>query len=673
MKLSRAVLLFPAALLSAFLLIGPISPHAAPRTEFFVAPNGDDRNPGSIGRPFATLERARDAIRDLKKSDLPSGGIAVLIRGGSYFLDKAFELNDLDSGSPKAPIVYRPYRNEEVHLSGGKPLSGFSPVSDPAIYARLAAAARGKVVQVDLRSQGIVDYGELKRRGFGAYGIPSALQLYFQGSPMTLARWPNQGWLKVAGIPAGPQGRRFSYLGNRPSRWPQLEDIWLHGYWTWDWADSYLKVAAIDTLAREIVTQGPPAFGFKAGSRYYALNILEELDEPGEWYLDRKSGVLYFWPPAPVTPGTAQVSVLPTVISLQDASDLTIQGMTIECCRGTAVLVKGGRNNRIAGCVIRNAGNAAVDIKGGTNNGVRGSEICNCGESGVVVSGGDRRTLTAGGNYSINNRIHDFGQWVRSYTPGVDIHGVANRVAHNLMYNAPHSAVLLSGNEHVIEYNEIHHVCLETSDAGAFYMGRDYSERGNIVRYNYFHDLNLGDVQAIYLDDFASGTTVYGNVVYRAGRGVDVGGGRDNVIKNNIFIDCKKPNSLDARGTSWSKKYFDGTDTTLTDRLREVNYREPPYSTRYPELLTLYDKNPALPEGNAFVNNISVGGPLLVLEDGLTGKTVKIEANLEDKDPGFADRAHNNFQLKKGSPAFRIGFRRIPMEQIGLRRDDFRR
>lgn len=646
---------------------------AESRVVFFVSPTGDDRGAGTIDRPLATLEGARDAIRQARhKGALPPGGATVFVRGGTYSLSKTFSLTERDSGAEGAPVVYRPYQKEKVHLVGGWPVTGFSAVKNSAALAKLDPAARGKVVQVNLRSLKIHDFGELKPRGFGKPGVTSALEFFFNGQPMTLARWPNHGWAKIAAADNDPGSLRFTYEGDRPRRWLKADDLWLHGYWAWDWADTYQKVASIDTRSHEITTTQPHEFGYKTGARFYALNLLEELDEPGEWYLDRTSGILYFWPPAPIASGRAYVSELPSIVSLGNASYVTIQGMTIEYCRATAVQVSGGRNNRIAGCTIRNVGNAAVRLEGGTENGLQGNDIYNCGEGGIMLSGGDRRTLTAGDNYAVNNRIHDFGQWVRTYTAGIDVSGVGNRIAHNLIYNAPHSAIQLHGNEHMIEYNEIHHVCLETSDAGAFYMGRDYSERGNVVRFNYFHDLNLGDVQAIYLDDFASATTVYGNVVYKAGKGVEVGGGRDNRVENNIFIDCRQPCMFDARGTSWSRKYFDGTDTTLTARLNAVNYRSPPYSKRYPELATLYDKDPALPDGNVFARNISVGGPLLQLQEGVSARNVKIEANLDNGDPGFQDRAQGNFQLKKDSPAFRLGFRRIPMERIGLYRDEFR-
>jgi parallel beta-helix repeat protein len=304
-------------------------------------------------------------------------------------------------------------------------------------------------------------------------------------------------------------------------------------------------------------------------------------------------------------------------------------------------------------------------------NGIQSCDVYQCGDSGIRLAGGDRKTLAPAGNYATNNSIHDYGRWVRTYQPGISVLGVGNRVSNNLIYNAPHIAVMLHGNDHVIEFNEIHHVCMETIDAGAFLMGRDYTQQGNVIRFNYIHELGSGEIQAVYLDDFTSGTMVYGNVIYRVHRGVLIGGGRDNTVQNNIFVECGNAIHLDARGLGWSKKYFDGTDKTLTDGLSAVRYNEPPYSVRYPGLRKLYEKNPALPEGNSIVNNVIYGGKWLELTDGATIDMVRIEGNLYDVDPGFVDMQNRNFQLRDDSPAYRLGFQRIPMEKIGPYPDQY--
>ncbi len=110
--------------------------------------------------------------------------------------------------------------------------------------------------------------------------------------------------------------------------------------------------------------------------------------------------------------------------------------------------------------------------------------IHDTGEYGVILAGGDRKTLEPGRNYAVNNDIYRFGRWVRTCRPAVFLYGVGNRVVHNRMHDAPHTAVLFWGNDHVLEFNEVHRVCTDTGDAGAFYIGRDWSQRGNVIRYN---------------------------------------------------------------------------------------------------------------------------------------------------------------------------------------------
>jgi hypothetical protein len=676
---------------------------ATEELRLYVAPGGSDSwsgirpaaNASGTDGPFRTLERARDEIRSMRKARRIHGPVTVLLRGGSYFRENSFLLTEEDSGSSARPVVFRPFEGEKAVLTGGRELSGFGPVTDEPVLARLQPAAHGHVLRADLRKQGIRDFGAMTARGFGRNIQPAALELFFQDKPMQLARWPNSEWALIAGAPDGKDGGKFTYEGDRPSGWKQTGDIWFHGYWGYDWADTYEKAASIDTEKREIVTVPPHGvYGYHPGKRFYALNILEELDEPGEWFLDRSSGVLYFWPPAPLSERKVSVSIAAEpLITVRGAAHIRIEGLTVECGRGCGVEIMGGRDVLVDRCLIRNLGTVGVSIggligdiygrlynettyagDGGRNNGVRRSEIVNTGEGGVILGGGNRKTLTAAGNFVEDCRIHSFQRWARTYRPAVAIHGVGNRVAHNLLHDAPHSAIILNGNEHLIEFNEFHHVCMETGDAGAFYMGRDWSQRGNIVRFNYFHDLHgvegqkgFTDVMAVYLDDWSSGTLVYGNVCRQAGRAVLVGGGRDNTIENNIFIDCRPAIHVDARGLGWAKYYFDGSNNTLFDRLKAVNHDKPPYSTKYPELARLLDDEPVMPKGNKIVRNICVGGKWLELQNGLTDKVILIQDNVVEAAPGFRDMDANDFRPKPGSPAHSAGFKPIPFKEIGPR------
>ena len=678
---AKAIALFAAFLMMACSqLIAGVEPKGS---DFYVAEDGRDENPGTKKKPFATIERARDAIRELKKAGgLPNGGVTVWIRGGVYNIASTINLTDEDSGTKDAPIVYRACEGEEVRLVGGKEVSDFQAVDDPKVLGRLEESARGKVLQADLKAQGITDFGAITPRGFSRAAQPAGLEVFFQDKPMTLARWPNDGLASIAEVPDGKDSGKFIYDGDRPKRWEKSEDIWLHGYWTYDWADSYEKVKSINTQTREIATYPPHGcYGYTANRRYYALNILEELDESGEWYLDRESGVLYFWPPAPIHNGKVVASLLDKpIISLKDSSYVILRGLIIECTRGDGVRISGGGNNLVAGCTIRNVGNTAVRIAGGTENGVLGCDIYETGDGGVILEGGDRKTLTPAGNFVENCHIYRFSRWDRTYTPAIKLGGAGNRVAHNLIRDAPHSAIILSGNEHIIEFNDIHNVCRETGDAGAFYLGRDFTERGNVVRFNYFHNLGMSEglrgrfseVMAIYLDDCASGTSIYGNVFYSASRAVLIGGGHDNSIRNNIFIDCHPCIHFDARGANWASFWFDGRDNTLIDRLKAVNYKQPPYSERYPELPNVLDDEPGTPKGNSVICNIMSGGEWLELFHGAREDMLDMHGNLIDGNPKFVDSANGDFRLKEDSPAYALGFKQIPIKKIGLYKDEYR-
>ncbi|MGB2824993.1 MAG: phage tail protein, partial [Phycisphaerae bacterium] len=256
---------------------------AAAGMTLHVAPDGSDDAPGTRQAPLATLEGAREAIRRMKKAGpLPEGGVTVELRGGVYERKAAFALTAADSGTAEAPIVYRARAGEEVRIVGGKVLTGFRPVTEAAELARLDEKARGKVLRADLKGAGIADFGKLTRRGFGEPTRPAHMELFFGDRPMTLARWPNEGYVRIASLPGGTASREFGYTGDRPGRWAGEPDVWVYGYWYHDWADTYMKVERIDAARRTITTREPRhRYGLRKGNRWRALNVLVELDSPG--------------------------------------------------------------------------------------------------------------------------------------------------------------------------------------------------------------------------------------------------------------------------------------------------------------------------------------------------------------------------------------------------------
>ncbi len=640
-------------------------PHA-----LYVAPDGSDDAAGTEDQPLASLEGARDAIRAMREDGgLPDGGVTVWLQEGIYRRDAAFELAAEDGGAERARVTYRAMPDATVRISGGVqvPSDQFGPVADETALQRLPEEAREHVVQTDLAALGVEEFGSPE--GGGA-------EVFFGEDRMTLARWPNEGFTHIEDIlgiePVDVRGTKgdkvgkFVYEGDRPSRWLDEPDLWVHGYWFWDWADERQPVKEIDPEARTIEVEEPyHHYGYREGQWYYAYNVLAELDQPGEWYIDREAKVLYFWPPGDLAETDVHVSVADRLVTVANASWVTLQGLTLEYSRGTAVNVSGGTHNSIVGCTFRSIGGSAAGVNG------RNHRIAHCdaralGRGGFHVNGGDRKTLTPGNNVVENCHIHHFGQWQRMYVPGVRLGGVGNRVTHCLIHNAPHQAISFGGNDHVIELTEMHSVCFEANDAGAIYAGRDWTTRGTVIRHNYMHHVNghqgRGAV-GVYLDDMWCGTKIVGNVFYRVIRAAFIGGGRDNEVLNNIFVECPRAVHIDARALGWASG---SVDTTMTNRLKAMPYTDPLWRERYPKLPGILEDEPAAPKGNLVARNIMAGPYPWDDIHGRAEPYQTVRNNLTDRDPRFVDPNNLDFHLRSDSPAWDIGFEPIPIRQIGL-------
>ncbi|GAA3554392.1 right-handed parallel beta-helix repeat-containing protein [Snuella lapsa] len=670
---------------------------------YYVTPKGDNTNTGtSIESPLATIDKALDIIV-LEREKGDGEPVTIFLREGTYNIKKTLKL-----GKELSNVTIKPYKGENVVFNGGVSIN----------IGSIKRNTNTSVLFVDLKAQGITDFGMLRSVGFARPFGASWGEVFINKMPMHLARWPNKGMVpmgKVLDKGSIPRYDDFSNRGGiikydslRINKWAREKNIWMSGYFMWGYADDMIKISNIDTINKTIKTASATLYGFGDGKEWrnwYGVNILAELDAPGEYYVDQDKGELYFIP-MDTNIQTLEFSILEDPFFLiQGAKNITIQGINFECARGLGIVMDNTEGVAVSQCEFKNLGSLGVAVgkgiepfteyrhegtgtpksgiigslqqhfyahttfnrEGGKNNIIKDCKFYQLGAGGVSLGGGNRLTLEKGNNIVENCLFHDVNRIEKSYRPAIHLTGVGNQIRHCEIYNTPSMAIYMYGNDHIIEYNYIHDVVLEAEDQGAFYYGRDPSERGTIVRYNYFENIpDRFSTCAVYHDDGACGLTVFGNVFYRAGkRNILLGGGSDNVFQNNIFIDNKIGIHVDNRLQNWSKAVLE-KDGLFEKRLQEVNYSNPPYSVSYPKLKTYLEKAD-LPTGNIVENNVFINVKNLI-DGNLEWLDFKTNNQEIKGDPTFRDWDKQDFTLKTASEVFKRlpDFKRIPFDKIGL-------
>jgi len=687
-----------------------ISPVGA---DFYVALDGGDSKPGTLEQPFATLEKARQAVVDLKAgAGLPVGGVNVWLRGGTFQRTEAFDLGPDDSGTQDKPIRYIGFPKEQARLVGGQlltPGSFSETTSDSPMWDRLHDSAKGNVWQVDIAAQGVVDY-KMTAGGLTDDRI-GGTEVFLDGDRLQIARWPDPDEAEWGFVRVDQKisDKQFTYLGDRPESWEPAEDMMLHGYFAHYWCDYRARVIDFDTATKTVNLMHPPYFGIKANRFYFAYNIFEEITQPGEWYLDRDLGILYLWPPGDLDSSEVVVTtpigsdgpisewdfIPDPILRLVNAQWISFHDLTIEIAMNHLVEIEGGSNNSLVGCGLLGAGGTAVQVSG-HDNGLERCEVGHAGNSGVRMSGGDRKSITLSNNYVRNCDIHHTAVSARTGHAGVWLDGGAGHIVeHNWFHHSPSNAIYLLGNEHLVQYNHIHDVCQWADDYGAVYTHLNWGFRGNRIQYNFIHDLaspfneetHFG-ITAVYLDGFVGGISVFGNIIKDIqGNGVLIGGGPDNVVENNIIVNTTRGMYSHNLGVTGIKN--DGGNHDMLNKINAMDYQQEPWLSAYPALaavpnnwnvlnsppyLWLYPHDSVFSrnlgfEINVFTSSNDFGNPPGTMTT--FDSFAEIADNIADADPLFSDEAGGEFSLLPNSPAFDIpGFVEIPFEQIGIQAEE---
>jgi hypothetical protein len=587
--------------------------------------------------------------------------VHVKIGAGTYqFTEQSFYLTGGDSGIGRT-ITYTPLNGNKVIISGGYTVSPalFTQVTagNIAIYNRLKTSAQGNVYGADLSPLGI-SFGltlplEWNGRAVQNKYLPSVPDLFFNEIKMTVARWPNKpGYTSETNRsfdynssaiiesvvesgsasdkpPRGTTSGIFKYPLSDVSvinRWnvtgpSSYDGIWIHGFWKWDWSDEVFKVKSINKVTREIEVHSengvyalgknnpcaspgnPFAYANPTNRRWFAFNLLEELDSPGEYYLDRSGQKLYFWPPSSIgstsdivlssirtagdnswVPGTVRYNdtamqsqtnintnaVNASLFKFYKLKNVIIDSLEFQHMSGSGIEMILCENVTIKNCIIQSPRKNGIMIVGGKDNTVDNCEINYPGTIGVILSGGNRRTLVPANNILKNSKIIGCGTNTCNYARAVLLTGVGNIVRKNIIANSGSKAMHIHGNDHIVEYNNFTNLILEQDDTGGIYIANNISDRNTIIRYNFFNGVNtklpggpaydgkltaggcptpptkIQLASAIYIDEYNCGVNIQSNVFYNCGSTLSDGGGAifithglDHVIDNNIIIDSR--------------------------------------------------------------------------------------------------------------------------------------
>lgn len=661
---------------------------------FYVALSGNDTWSGKLAEanaartdgPFATLQRARDAIRQLKREQ---GGtlrqpVTVFIRGGTYYLREPLMLIPEDSGTAESPVTYAAFQGERPVISGGKVITGW------------------RTVTVGGRQMWAAEIPEVRE------GKWFFRQLWVNGQRRVRARHPNTGLLRIARLldvasdTTHMQGQnRFEFTSGDIRAWANLEDVevvMLHM-----WAAERLPIAGVDEQGRVVTFDRKTQLRMTESSfdlvpaQYYVEHALELLDVPGEWYLSRRTGTVYYLPMPGESVQSAEIvaPALMQLVQLQGVptrtdrfvEHLIFRGLTLvhndwqllprENQFQTAIwqlpgviFGEGIRGVAFEGLTIAHVGTYAINLRRAiATTKIVGCELFDLGAGGIVL--GPTFYDTAGQPSQMNEitdcHIHDGGIVFHHGIPLWMSQNQRSRVAHNHVHDFGFGISLTGtfqygpslARQNVAEFNNVHHIGIRAngdppvlSDTGGIYTVGE--SPGTVIRFNLVHDVATVryGAEGIYFDEGTSGVLAESNIVYNIGTsGFYQHYGKENVVRNNIFAFARGSQVRGLRPESHLSSTFE----------RNIVYwREGDAAGgRLRDLRVSFDRNLYWREG---------AGALRF--SGLSWEEWQgrgMDRNSLIADPLFLAADRGDFRLKSESPAFRLGFQPIDLSRVGPR------
>ena len=542
---------------------GPILPTDQ---NIYVSTTGDDvTGDGSISKPYQTLTKAKTTANTLKNSS--TNGVTIWFRGGTYTIPTTVSFTSSDAGSVGKPIIYRAYTNENVIFTGAKPVIPSKWTAYTGSTSRLNPAVTAAQIQectlpnLALAVSGIMP-DKIDDGNNAFYQYTNLPGVYWNGSRQKLARFPNDypNYMEVKSVVTGGNSTTagvFQYktatselydanmnrVSGREAAWLAAlsHGVYFKGYWRCNWQITTLKATAIDLTAKTITLTPGVTLGNKyhlpLGSGhepYYVVNLLEEIDQPGEWCIDALDGKMYYYAPSTITASNLGISDNKNpMFSMNAASYIQFIGIEIMDNLGNAFNLTNCTNVQINGCMIH-------DIE--YDCGVLSSNLYDLAATGVLV-GAAGSAASPSNHFVTNCHIYNFGYLNNIYAASVNLayKNIAlfgAKMDHNLIHDCPHAGVLHGGSNNLFEYNDVFHTSKCSDDMGAFYCFTDSAGNGgNTLRYNLMHNSLQGD--GVYFDHFGLNDKAYSNVAYQLNRGYIFRVHWNQDVDNNIAYKCR--------------------------------------------------------------------------------------------------------------------------------------
>lgn len=707
--------------------------------KIFVSTVGDDSWDGSEEEPLRTLEKAIDVANEMREDS--DKLIEILLREGTYSVTNTIKI--INSQKDDSLLKISAYQDEKVTINAGVdiPLSAMNIADSDFTNAIIDKPNAGSVLQYNLKDAQIEDFGEISLRGHLISDEKEAqAELSLNGEVQKLAGWPNGEYTGlIKPIDSNEYGKRtksgiangcsFKVNYDRPSQWSKPEQAWLSGTIGPNYEFDYYPVSRFDSKEKRVYLSRGALEKYYTEPYYRFENVPEELDEPGEYYIDRQSGMLYFYPPedAPkdsvltITMSTPTLDVSRkapnSMFRIENSKNIVFENLIFKGGRGSAITGKNNSNIKFINCEINSFGENGIRFDASTDITISDCKIHDVGQDGILfVSCGNYQTLSPSNIVVSNNDIYNFARLERSYKTGIDFgyRCVGATAANNHIHNGPHAGMIFYGVNNDIYGNEFDHLVTEFSDMDALYCNNSSYpwERGNKIHNNYFHDIGKSsmngrhqiNVRAIRTDNRGCGLNIYENLFYNIGDGGNGNGnngigaitaeGTRNRIFNNLFVDCNEAyfNTLQYKeietaddGTLYPDTIINSSGVEVANTINGAKVADlkkqmekylPVYVKQFPELYNYFYEHPNMSKTNEFKNNmiINISIPLSNFngtqnEEGFRGSQMLTAASgnyVSTSDPGFVSYDNGNLELSSSATSLVEGLPKFEMSSFGI-------